>query len=227
MKHCSKSAGKPSEPSTEPSQEPSTEPSPTEEPTAEPTPTPPPDGCARGFRWRETNPADHVCVTRDTVDQARFDESQADLRWTNGDFGPHTCIPGYVWREAYVGDDICVTGEVRARTALDNERGPFRLWKIADGKVRNIPGKPSEEPLSFTADGTKLFTMHLADHTIQVDRIDLASGQRELWTKITPEQRPVYYSVVLDADGSQITYSTNSDSSDLYVLEPPAAAPTK
>ena len=64
--------------------------------------------------------------TRDTVDQARFDESQAELRWTPD--GTHTCIPGYVWREAFVGDDICVTPEVRSRTAMDNERGPFRLW---------------------------------------------------------------------------------------------------
>ena len=31
-----------------------------------------------------------------------------------------------------MGDDICVTGEVRARTALDNERGPFRLWNRDD-----------------------------------------------------------------------------------------------
>ena len=116
----------PSEASVEPSVEPSTEPSPTEEPTEAPTPTPPPDDCARGFRWRETNPTDHVCVTRDTVDQARFDESQAELRWTPD--GTHTCIPGYVWREAFVGDDICVTPEVRSRTAMDNERGPLRLW---------------------------------------------------------------------------------------------------
>ena len=116
----------PSEASQPPSEEPSDEPTPT--PTAEPTPTPPPDDCARGFRWRETRSDDHVCVTRDTVEQARFDESQASLRWTNGEFGEHTCISGYVWREAYVGDDICVTGEVRALTLLDNERGPFRLW---------------------------------------------------------------------------------------------------
>jgi hypothetical protein len=121
------SAETPSEPSAAPpSEEPSTEPSPTETPTEAPTPTPAPDDCARTFRWRETNPTDHVCVTRATVEQARFDESQADLRWTTD--GTHTCIPGYVWREAFVGDDICVTPEVRAQTALDNERGPFRLW---------------------------------------------------------------------------------------------------
>jgi hypothetical protein len=125
------SAETPSQASAEPPSEepPSEEPTPTEEPTEAPTPTPAPDDCARGFRWRETNPTDHVCVTRDTVDAARFDESQAQHRWVAG---TNTCITGYVWREAFVGDDICVTPEVRTQTAMDNERGPFRLWNRDD-----------------------------------------------------------------------------------------------
>ena len=84
------SAETPSEPSAEPpSEEPSTEPSPPRSPRRHRRPRRRPDDCARGFRWRETNPIDHVCVTRDTVDQARFDESQATLRWTDGDRHPH------------------------------------------------------------------------------------------------------------------------------------------
>ena len=52
-------------------------------------------------------------------------------------------------------------------------------------------------------------------------RIDLPSLVRSSWVRIVPEQTPVYYSVALDATGSHVVYSTNSDSSDLYVLAPP------
>ena len=87
---------------------------------------------------------------------------------------------------------------------------------------RSFAGPVGEQALSFTGDGAALFAMHLDGGTIAVDRLDLATGERTPWTRITPEQQPVYYAVVLSADGSVVTYSTNSDASDLYVLEPPA-----
>ena len=87
---------------------------------------------------------------------------------------------------------------------------------------RSFEGPVGEQPLSFTGDGTALFAMHLDGGAIAVDRIEIATGERTPWTRITPEQQPVYYSVVLSADGGVVTYSTNSDASDLYVLEPPA-----
>jgi hypothetical protein len=59
--------------------------------------------------------------------------------------------------------------------------------------------------------------------SIAVDRIEIASGQRTNWIRLVPPQRPVYYSIALDATGEHVTYSTNSDASDLFVLEPPPA----
>jgi len=101
--------------------------------------------------------------------------------------------------------------------AVGNATGGIEL---VGNERRVIEGPLNEEPLSFTADDSALFVMHLQNGTIEVDRITLATGAREPWTRITPEQRPFYYAVVLDADGDVVSYSTNSDASDLYVIEP-------
>ena len=89
------------------------------------------------------------------------------------------------------------------------------------GTPRVLSGPTGEVPLSFTGDGAALFVRRLVGDTIELTRIELATGARTEWARIKPEQQPIYYSVVLDASGERITYSTNSDASDLYVLEPP------
>jgi hypothetical protein len=101
-----------------------------------------------------------------------------------------------------------------ALVAIANPTGGI---DVVGGKP--IPGPVGEEPLSFSGDDSALFVMHLTAGTIEVDRITLATTAREPWARITPEQRPTYYTVVLDAGGDVITYSTNSDASDLYVIE--------
>ena len=107
--------------------------------------------------------------------------------------------------------------------AVARDAGGIELVSMPPGTpARVLDGVVGEQPLSFTADGTALFVMHEAGKTIEVDRIELATGARTGWTRIAPEQKPVYYTVALSADGEHVTYSTNSDASDLYVLEPPS-----
>ncbi len=108
-----------------------------------------------------------------------------------------------------------------ATVAIGRAAGGIELVSISGAAPRVIAGPIGESPLSFTADGATLFVMHLVDTTIEIEQVDLATGARSAWTKITPEQQPFYYAVVLSADGKVVTYSTKSDSSDLYVLEPP------
>ena len=107
------------------------------------------------------------------------------------------------------------------RVAISGAAGGVEVVSIGGGPRVVIEGLPGEQPLSFTGDGSALFVMHSNGETIEISRIDLATNTRSGWARISPEQRPVYYSVALDASGEVITYSTNSDSSDLYVLTPP------
>ncbi len=107
------------------------------------------------------------------------------------------------------------------RVAIARPEGGVEVIPVKGGNSVVFQGLVDEQPLSFTADGAALFVMRATSDMIDVQRIDLATGARTAWARIIPEQRPVYYSVVLDATGANITYSTNSDSSDLYVIEPP------
>jgi len=107
--------------------------------------------------------------------------------------------------------------------AVAREAGGVELVVVATGAVTVIEGPPGETPVGFTGDGTALFVTRIAEDSLQVDRIDLATRARTSWLRATPEQRPVYHSIVLDASGEHVTYSTNSDASDLYVLEPAKA----
>lgn len=108
-----------------------------------------PDTCLEGYVWRETVPADHVCVTPAVRAQVQADNAAAGQRR----MGDGACLPGYVWRGAaatgeadyeaavssayaagqdlttYVqahmdalaaNDHVCVTSEVRSQTASDN-----------------------------------------------------------------------------------------------------------
>ena len=107
------------------------------------------------------------------------------------------------------------------RVAVSQPAGGVEIISITAGGARMaVEGVPDEQPLSFNADGSLLFVMHSDGESIEIDRIDVATGQRSGWARILPEQRPVYYSVRLDVSGEVITYSTNSDSADLYVLAP-------
>ena len=114
------------------------------------------DTCLEGYVWRESVPADHVCVTAETRAQVQADNAAATERHLAGS---DTCVAGYVWREAMatgeadyetavanayasgqdptvvvqahldasaVGDHVCVTPDVRAQTAADNDINTWR-----------------------------------------------------------------------------------------------------
>jgi hypothetical protein len=86
-----------------------------------------PDTCLMGYVWREATPTDHVCVSPQTRQQARDDNSHADQRRAGGGaYGPDTCVQGYVWREATPGDHVCVTPQTRQQAKDDNSQADQR-----------------------------------------------------------------------------------------------------
>ncbi len=106
--------------------------------------------------------------------------------------------------------------------AVVRVRGGIELVRSDGTVVRSIEGVVRERPIGFTSDGTAVFVSHQKDDAIEIERITVATGERTGWARIVPEQHPYYYSVALSADGEILTYSTNSDASDLYVLAPPS-----
>ncbi|MDX2093454.1 MAG: hypothetical protein SFX73_36760, partial [Kofleriaceae bacterium] len=107
-----------------------------------------------------------------------------------------------------------------ATVALARAAGGIELVDVAGGSpARAIEGSVGEEPISFHANGRSVFTTRLVDNAIQVDLIDLATSARTAGVRISPDQRPSYFSVALSSEGDVVTYSTSSDASDLYVIE--------
>jgi hypothetical protein len=106
--------------------------------------------------------------------------------------------------------------------AVPRDAGGIDVVSMTGAPAITIEGIAGDSPVSFTGDGTAIFVSHVVDTTtIQIDRIELATKARSPWLSISPEQPPVYYTLALDAAGEHVTYSTNSDASDLYVLQPP------
>ena len=103
--------------------------------------------------------------------------------------------------------------------AIARDAGGVDVVPVAGGAATTFEGAVGEDPIGFSGDGTALFVTRAVEDTIHVDRIELASHARTSWLQITPEQRPVFYTIALDATGEHVTYSTNSDASDLYILE--------
>lgn len=112
-----------------------------------------PDTCQVGYVWREARPTDHVCVTPETRQVTRDENSLAGSRRepAGGPYGPNTCKQGFVWREAFDGDVVCVSPDRRAQARADNNAAAGR--RAGSGDPRS-PG----------------------DHTV-VLRVDRASGQ--------------------------------------------------
>lgn len=84
--------------------------------------------CKSGYVWREAAPDDQVCVTPESRDRVRAENSQANIRRDpNGAYGPNSCKEGFVWREAYSGDTVCVEPEIREIVRDENRLAAGRI----------------------------------------------------------------------------------------------------
>ncbi len=83
--------------------------------------------CKSGYVWREASSDDHVCVTPQSRDRVRVENSLADIRRDpNGAYGPNSCKAGFVWRETYPGDTVCVEPAIREIVRDENNAAASR-----------------------------------------------------------------------------------------------------
>ena len=106
--------------------------------------------------------------------------------------------------------------------AVSDPRGGLALITTVGGATRHLDDTQPLWPMSFSTDGRYLFAMNAHNWPRVISRIDLQDlAKREEWARIDPEDRPKHSSVTIDGDGSQIVYDLPSETSDLYVIEPP------
>ncbi len=107
--------------------------------------------------------------------------------------------------------------------ALANPAGGIRLLATNAGADKDLAGAEPETPLAFTGDGSAVFVLRRGP-TWTIHRLVIASGERTLWSEITPPESRVA-AMRIDEAGEHFVYSTiNMVSADLYLLEPPEPA---
>jgi hypothetical protein len=80
----------------------------------------------------------------------------------------------------------------------------------------------AEEPLRYSIDGTGLFICNQHSWPRVIRRIDLGTSKAADWMTIDDPTKPRQFDVEISGDGKRVVYSVSDETSDLYVIEPPA-----
>lgn len=102
-------------------------------------------------------------------------------------------------------------------------KGQRWLYPIAGGEPQkfNFTPKPAEVLMGFFPDG-KAVRVRSRTIPVQISRVDLATGRRELWKEIAPADpagAEAVYAVKFSDDGKSYSYSVMRVLSDLYVVD--------
>jgi serine/threonine protein kinase/Tol biopolymer transport system component len=104
--------------------------------------------------------------------------------------------------------------------ASDNENG-YKVYPMDGGESTQINGlEEGEEPLSWSLDGKAIFVESGSGESL-VFRIDLKTGQRQLWKELRPPD-PIgvhYVGPKFTPDGKTYAYAYWRTLSDLYAIE--------
>jgi Tol biopolymer transport system component/predicted Ser/Thr protein kinase len=96
------------------------------------------------------------------------------------------------------------------------------LLNVDSGEVRPIPGiEAGEAPIAWTSDGRSLFVYHLGEVPATVNKLDLATGRKQLWKKLVPPDVSGVTdisSILITPDGRNYVYEYGRTLSDLYLV---------
>jgi len=112
-----------------------------------------------------------------------------------------------------------------ARWAVARDRkNRLAIFPIEGGEPRAIPGPPVEgfHPASWSADGQWLFVYGDDRDSVDVQRVELATGRRMAWKTLKPADTTGMGGVitlVMTRDGGSYAYSYFRALSELYLLE--------
>ena len=105
--------------------------------------------------------------------------------------------------------------------AISPEEG-ISLWPIDGGAPRRVPGsQPHDRPVAWSEDGRRLWLFRRNEVPAKIERLEIATGRRELWKMLTPAEGGVYSitDFSITASGSAYCYSYRRRLSDLYLVE--------
>ena len=94
------------------------------------------------------------------------------------------------------------------------------VHSISDGSSKPIPGiQDGEDPIGW-ADSKHVFVQAKIATGLNIYKIDLESGRRELWQTITPKDavglRPMVTPIAITADGRWMAFGYRTQLGQLY-----------
>jgi Tol biopolymer transport system component len=96
------------------------------------------------------------------------------------------------------------------------------LWPTGGGPSRQVPGSaPGDRPIAWTSDGRALWIFKRDQVPTDIYRLDIATGNRELWKSLVPPDAAGVYSInelQITPSGSAYFYSYRRVLSELYVV---------
>ncbi len=96
------------------------------------------------------------------------------------------------------------------------------LLTLDSGEIRPIPGLDAgDAPIAWTNDGKSLFVYRLGEVPATVNRLDLATGHKQLWKQLVPPDVSGVTdisSVLVTPDGNNYVYEYGRTLSDLYLV---------
>ncbi|MGH9368186.1 MAG: protein kinase domain-containing protein [Thermoanaerobaculia bacterium] len=101
--------------------------------------------------------------------------------------------------------------------------GRIFLYPIEQGEPRPVPGlEPGDAPLRWADEGRTLFVRRRGGGPLRIDRLDVATGRRELWKEIVPGDPAGFAgfaSVQISAGGAAYVYTYHRLLSELFLVE--------
>ncbi len=96
------------------------------------------------------------------------------------------------------------------------------LLTVDSGEVRPIPNlKAGEAPIAWTSDGHSLFVYRLGEVPATVNKLDLATGRKQIWKQLVPPDVSGVTdisSIFITPDGNNYVYEYGRTLSDLYLV---------
>jgi eukaryotic-like serine/threonine-protein kinase len=101
-----------------------------------------------------------------------------------------------------------------------NENGSFVVRSLSDGSSKPIPGIQAEEfPIGW-ADSKHVFVQATTATGLNIFKLDIESGRRELWQTLTPKDatglRPMNTSTAITPDGRWMAFGCRTQLGQLY-----------
>jgi hypothetical protein len=99
----------------------------------------------------------------------------------------------------------------------------IQIFSLTGNEVRLLPGQePGEVPIAWTTDGKAVYVFRPGGASVDVVRVDAATGSRDSWKRLSPPDAAGVEGVsrvLLASDAKGYAYGYGRRSSDLYVVE--------